>query len=463
MTIFRLNYLNQSIPTLNKYIDKFIRESYFGGITDVYKLYGENIYYYDVNSLYPEAMINPMPSKLITHHRNMESILFSEFFGFCTAKIITPDNLEMPLLPLRLKNGTVIYPKGQWIGTYFSEELKTVMTYGYKVKPLYGYSFEKEYYFNDYVNYFYNLKKDAKGPLRFIIKNLLNNLYGYFGRSLELLNTIHVNSKEMVEISTHKLIHNIIPIDEKNDIYAISISGDIKQNTFKNLNLNFIRPESNLNKMINKNQKFFNFTNYDSTKTTKSTLSNLNLNWQTNFNMKLNSFNAIKANVAIASAVTSYARIKMIHLKMTLLQMGYLIYYSDTDSLFINKPLPSSYVNNELGGLKDELKGMIINKAYFLGTKKYGYQIKLSDGSLIDKSVFAGIPRDTIPFKDIEKLAKGEILHTTKLIQFNRDLHQFKIQIKNNIPVQLKITNKKKLINNNYITPSTEQLNNKDR
>ena len=163
--------------------------------------------------------------------------------------------------------------------------------------------------------------------------------------------------------------------------------------------------------------------------------------------MKLNSFNAIKANVAIASAVTSYARIKMIHLKMTLLQMGYLIYYSDTDSLFINKPLPSSYVNNELGGLKDELKGMIINKAYFLGTKKYGYQIKLSDGSLIDKSVFAGIPRDTIPFKDIEKLAKGEILHTTKLIQFNRDLHQFKIQIKNNIPVQLKITNKKKLIN----------------
>ena len=86
----------------------------------------------------------------------------------------------MPLLPLRLKNGTIIYPKGQWTGTYFSEELKTVMSYGYKIKPLYGYSFEKQYYFNDYVNYFYNLKKNANGPLRFIIKNLLNNLFNYY-------------------------------------------------------------------------------------------------------------------------------------------------------------------------------------------------------------------------------------------------------------------------------------------
>ena len=42
--------------------DAYIRESYNGGIVDVYKfhLLGEG-YYYDVNSLYPTAMCEPMP------------------------------------------------------------------------------------------------------------------------------------------------------------------------------------------------------------------------------------------------------------------------------------------------------------------------------------------------------------------------------------------------------------------
>ena len=67
-----------------------------------------------------------------------------------------------------------------------------------------------------------------------LYKNLLNNLYGYFGRSLDFIKTINVNSKEMIEISTNKLIYNIIPIDEKKDIYAISIYVETKQNKLKN-------------------------------------------------------------------------------------------------------------------------------------------------------------------------------------------------------------------------------------
>ena len=132
-------------------------------------------------------------------------------------------------------------------------------------------------------------------------------------------------------------------------------------------------------------------------------------------------------------------------------------YYSDTDSLFIDKPLPESFINNDLGGLKDELNGMVINKAYFLGPKKYGYKIKLPDGSFIDRSIFAGITRHSLSFNEIEKLAKGESLNKTKLIQFNRDLKQFKIQIKENIPVHLKKSINKEIIDNNYIAPSVNQ------
>ena len=474
MKIFRLKYLKKSIPTLNKYLDYFIRESYFGGITDVYKLYGENIFYYDVNSLYPHAMLNPMPSKMIKYYDSMEEIEFSTFFGFCTAIIKVPRNIKMPLLPFRLENGNVIYPKGQWTGTYFSEELKTVQKYGYKVIPLQGYSFEKEYYFNDYVNYFYSLKKKAKGPLRFIIKGLLNNLYGYFGRSLDLMKTVNVNSDEMKEYLIYKLIHNIIPIDEKTGIYLLLISDELKQNSLKKLNLKLIQP--GYPTIVNTIEKKINRSFLDPIKIPnlpyfKSFFSDLQNDINNKSNNKINEgdglrntinklsdpLGKVKANVAIASAVTSYARINMINLKMKLIQMDYEIYYSDTDSLFIDKPLPESFINSDLGGLKDELNGMVINKAYFLGPKKYGYQIKLPDGSFIDRSIFAGITRHSLIFDEIEKLAKGESLNKTKLIQFNRDLKQFKIQIKENIPVHLKKSMNKEIIDNNYITPSINQ------
>jgi DNA polymerase type B, organellar and viral len=59
LTIFRMEYYDDStwkihIPTKNK--DSFIRRGYYGGHVDVYKSVGENLYYYDVNSLYPYVM-----------------------------------------------------------------------------------------------------------------------------------------------------------------------------------------------------------------------------------------------------------------------------------------------------------------------------------------------------------------------------------------------------------------------
>lgn len=41
------------VSPLKKSQDVFLRPSYHGGSTDLYQKYGENIFYYDVNSLYP--------------------------------------------------------------------------------------------------------------------------------------------------------------------------------------------------------------------------------------------------------------------------------------------------------------------------------------------------------------------------------------------------------------------------
>jgi DNA polymerase elongation subunit (family B) len=69
----------------------------------------------------------------------------------------------------------------------------------------------------------------------------------------------------------------------------------------------------------------------------------------------------------------SYARIEMMELKMLLIKLGIKLYYTDTDSIFVDNEIPNSLVGKELGQLKDELNGGIIKKAYFLGIKKYGY------------------------------------------------------------------------------------------
>jgi hypothetical protein len=55
--IFRTKFLKVDIPILKGSVDKFIRRGYFGGGTDYYKAYGENLHYYDVNSLYPYSSI----------------------------------------------------------------------------------------------------------------------------------------------------------------------------------------------------------------------------------------------------------------------------------------------------------------------------------------------------------------------------------------------------------------------
>jgi hypothetical protein len=101
-----------------------------------------------------------------------------------------------------------------------------------------------------------------------------------------------------------------------------------------------------------------------------------NLNWDVinKLNIKLdanidNIDKTVKTNVAIASAITSYARIEMNTFKMLLNKLGINIYYTDTYSVFTDKPLPPFLVGKGLGKMKDELNGKTIVRAIFLGNK----------------------------------------------------------------------------------------------
>jgi hypothetical protein len=111
--IFLNKYYSHNIPLINrKPIYSDIRQSYFGGITELYIPYGENLFYYDVNSLYPYAALNPMPGCECISQDNINLSLEDcpNLFGFYYCKIISSE-LYIGLLPYRTSSG-IIMPKG---------------------------------------------------------------------------------------------------------------------------------------------------------------------------------------------------------------------------------------------------------------------------------------------------------------------------------------------------------------
>lgn len=115
------------------------------------------LYYYDVNSLYAKAMKEDMPLIFLgefgPNHFKLEDI-----FGFVECIVETPKGMTIPLL-IYNDNGKTIHPTGKWKGVYFSEEIKAVIKYGYKVEILKVYQFSRAKLFNSYIEHFYEKKK----------------------------------------------------------------------------------------------------------------------------------------------------------------------------------------------------------------------------------------------------------------------------------------------------------------
>ena len=124
--------------------------------------------------------------------------------------------------------------------------------------------------------------------------------------------------------------------------------------------------------------------------------------------------------------------------------------YTDTDSIFTMDTLDSSLIGKELGLMKDELNGLIIERGYFLGIKKYGYIYKDLEGNIIEKSVIAGVKRDSVTFKDVENIFNGETYTQEIENRFYKSLKNLNIRIAN---THVTVDNKhdKKLVNNNYL------------
>ena len=68
---------------------------------------GSNLFSFDVNSEYPEAMCKDMPGGYTQYIQGDISLKDPNIFGFYKAEIIAPENLDMPVLPVKYKGSTI--------------------------------------------------------------------------------------------------------------------------------------------------------------------------------------------------------------------------------------------------------------------------------------------------------------------------------------------------------------------
>ncbi|KAL3537038.1 hypothetical protein ACH5RR_000404 [Cinchona calisaya] len=322
LKIFRKKYFDDNtfhinIPTRNQ--DTFIRRGYYGGHVDVYKPYGENLYYYDVNSLYPFIMKSyPMPCGVPVWKNNLEGVGLDSLFGFIEAYVVCPTSISHPFLPYKDKFGTLLFPTGKFIGVFYSEELKFARDLGYQIIPLRGYLFEKKSSpFESFISDLYESRLEAKKagdePMTFIYKILMNSLYGRFGMNPESTVTEICNQKKYEELMK---MDNFQFAEKLTDHYYI---------------VNYITNSS--------------FVDDDDWKAPKMSV------------------------VQLVAAITACARIHMYpHISRPD------CYYTDTDSIVLGSPLSDDLVSSiELGKFKLEYH---VKRGIFLAPKSYMLDIE---------------------------------------------------------------------------------------
>jgi hypothetical protein len=100
----------------------------------------EQIYCYDINSLYPSVMkTKPLPVGVPTYFSGDILKEDPNAFGFFYCKVKTPDNLEHPIIQIHLKTKEgirTVSPLGSFESMLFSEEILNAVKSGYSFEIL---------------------------------------------------------------------------------------------------------------------------------------------------------------------------------------------------------------------------------------------------------------------------------------------------------------------------------------
>lgn len=242
LAAFRTNFYKENIH-IHSHNGALLleRDAYYGGRTEVFRIGEmpkEDYYMLDVNSMYPYCMKeNQVPVRLIGYADYIQLSRLNELIKtyYCIADV----NLDIDdnFAPYRLRrnnnkglnlsnpynilypdsdNYNLIFPIGRFRTVLHHAELEYLIERGHinRINRIAWY--DKAYVFNDYVDFFYNRKreyKEAHNKSYYLISKLFNNsLYGKFGQ-LE-------PHREYLGFNTEERFERFSEYDEVNQVYT---------------------------------------------------------------------------------------------------------------------------------------------------------------------------------------------------------------------------------------------------
>ena len=325
-TFFQNDYDQWNYPIYKppKDIDDYIRNGYFGGRNECFYQVGKvvyNVYYYDYTSLYPSESRHLLP---YGKHNFVEKIDIDNFFGFVRCKVRTIDTSRKPIHGVKGK-GKLIFPIFEnWTElTLFSEEIKLgIKEKIYEYEFIDGVEYQSTYVLKDtMVNAFEEkakAKKEGNNGLAQCNKIIANSTYGFWALNTHNKQGIITGHKDTIDIEKYLENDSLLNISNNGDYTTLKIVSDIE---------------------------------------VKDT------------------------SIGIASAITSWSRMRLWKLIDAIESKGFEVYYCDTDSIMTNcnlkehpelmKEFCPDGTGDALGSLKNELHDEV--KAH------YTKQLKKSD------------------------------------------------------------------------------------
>lgn len=190
MDLFRRRFLKHPIAQYRN-TRNISREVYVGGRTEVFDLRRRTgkINYYDVNSLYPFACLNPLPVELVEVGRKSTDGLpkcgpNETLFANCLVEV--PESCSVPPLPVR-HNHKLVFPVGRFWGWWASPDLTNLLLAGGSVvRTSRFYRWRTEPIAREMMTELYKLRQTSSRPEMVVAaKGLMNSFYGKFGQKVE--------------------------------------------------------------------------------------------------------------------------------------------------------------------------------------------------------------------------------------------------------------------------------------
>lgn len=195
----------------NEEFERQIRAATYGGRNEVYKLYGENLHFYDARSMFMSCYDVPVPvGKLLWTTPNID------YGTLAYARVKIPKDFYVGLLPHRLDSRPpkLLFPVGIIEDWWDTCELRFAAEQGCDLKILKQLRAEEEPILKGFGDYVYSLRLNSTGAEARLWKLFGLRLSGKFGQSRWQSRIRHID--------TIKDFTGSYPIDEREEYHEFT-------------------------------------------------------------------------------------------------------------------------------------------------------------------------------------------------------------------------------------------------